>query len=49
MTTLFGSARLFIFVHILTGGPIRSQDLELFDYVETAEEAWDKIINFYSR
>ena len=28
-------------------GMIAPQDLELLDYVETAQEAWDKIVTFY--
>ena len=43
---LFGQAfwqRIINFDALIEGGTIATKDLELFEYVETAEEAWEKI------
>ena len=43
---LFGQAfweRIINFDALVTEGTISSKDLELFKYVESAEEAWQKI------
>jgi len=46
---LFGQAfweRIINFDALVEEGTIASKDLELFEYVETAEAAWEKISNF---
>jgi hypothetical protein len=43
---LFGQAfweRIINFDALVTEGTISSKDLDLFSYVESAEEAWQKI------
>lgn len=48
---LFGKAywdKIVNFQALVDEGVINAEDLELFNYVETAQEAWDKIISFYS-
>lgn len=46
---LFGSAfwkRVINFDALVEAGTISARDLDLFEYVETAEEAWDRIAAF---
>ena len=48
---LFGReywSRVVNFQYLVDEGAISPEDLELFCYVETAEEAWAKIVDFYS-
>ncbi|MDO9287068.1 MAG: TIGR00730 family Rossman fold protein [Aquabacterium sp.] len=47
---LFGRAfweKLIDFQHLVDTGMIGAGDLNLFHFVETAEEAWDKLAEFY--
>jgi uncharacterized protein (TIGR00730 family) len=47
---LFGKAywqRIIDFDALVEEGTISIEDVELFDYVESAEQAWDKIQQFY--
>lgn len=47
---LFGRAfweKLIDFQHLVDTGMISPHDLELFSFVETAEEAWDKFAAYY--
>jgi hypothetical protein len=48
---LFGReywSRVIDFQFLVEEGTISPEDLQLFRYVETAEEAWNKIVNFHS-
>ena len=47
---LFGRAiweKLINFQHLVDNGMISAKDLQLFHYVETAEEAWAKLVDYY--
>ena len=47
---LFGRAfweKLINFQHLVDSGMISAKDLQLFHYVETAEEAWAKLVDYY--
>ena len=47
---LFGRAfweKLIDFQHLVDSGMISAEDLELFHYVETAEEAWQRLAEHY--
>jgi predicted Rossmann-fold nucleotide-binding protein len=47
---LFGRAfwnRVVNFEELMLEGVISPRDLELFQFVETAEEAWNAICDFY--
>ena len=47
---LFGRAfweKLINFQHLVDSGMISANDLQLFHYVETAEEAWAKLVDYY--
>ena len=47
---LFGRAfwdKLINFQHLVDTGMVSTEDLDLFHYVETAEQAWDKLAEYY--
>jgi uncharacterized protein (TIGR00730 family) len=47
---LFGRAfweKLINFQHLVDTGMISASDLDLFHFVETAEQAWDKLAEHY--
>ena len=47
---LFGRAfweKLINFQHLVDSGMISAKDLQLFHYVETAEEAWAMLVDYY--
>ena len=49
---LFGESywkKIINFQALVDEGVINAQDLDLFEYVETAEEAWERILAFYSK